>query len=142
MDSTFKFPQHVMVCYALNPQTGRYTKKPERIPFNKLPVDLKIEHSQKDFLKQQGANEVITGRIKNGKREFFTGLIPVHNSTAWYFGNDFDFTPDGKKYSLIVFNFSPDNSELIVFYFNHYYKHNREQRVNFILGFIKNKRDQ
>lgn len=131
----FKFPECKTVCYLLSPQTGRYEKQPMRIPFNKLPHELKIEPTQKDFLKQQGANEIITGRIKNGKREFFTGLVPIFNSTIWYYGNDFEFVKGQKKLSLIVFEFSIDNSRLTVYYFNHFYKDSREQRIEFVNAF-------
>ncbi|MFN3445996.1 MAG: hypothetical protein ACK44D_09660 [Bacteroidia bacterium] len=139
--STFKFPEYKTISYTLNPETGKYQKDPERMPFNKLPYELKVEPTQEPKIKANGANEIITGRIKNGKRLFFTGLVPVYNSAVWYLGNDYQFTTKGKTNSLVVFQFSIDNARLIIYYFNHYYIHNRNERIGFVGMFIKHKGD-
>jgi hypothetical protein len=135
----FNFPEYKTVVYVLNPDTGKYSKQPERIPFNKMPPELKVETTQDERIKANGANEIITGRIQNGKRLFFTGLVPILNSSIWYYGNDYQIMPQGKKNSLVVFQFSPDNMQLNVYYFNSYYKHNRAERLQFVRYFIKHK---
>ncbi len=134
----FKFPECKTVFYTLNPETGKYQKEPERIPFNKLPYELKIEPTQDPKIKANGANEIITGRIRNGKREFFTGMVPLFNSTQNYLGNDYQLTAKGKKNSLVVFQFSTDNTRLKIYYFNHYYIHNRNERLKFVSTFLNN----
>lgn len=134
-----KFPEYKTVVYLLNSETGKYQKEPERVPFSKMPYELKVENTQDPRIKANGANEIITGRIQNGKRLFFTGLVPVFNSSVWYYGNDYQTTPQGKKNSLIVFHFTRDNRELHIYYFNSYYKQNRTERINFVSQFIKHK---
>jgi hypothetical protein len=138
----FNFPEYKTVVYVLNPETGKYQKEPERVPFNKMPPILKVETTQDERIKANGANEIITGRIQNGKRLFFSGLVPVRNSSQWYYGNDYQMTPQGKKNSLVIFQFSQDNRQMNVYYFNSYYKHSRDERINFICLFIKHKGDQ
>ncbi len=137
--STFKFPEYKTLVYLLNRESGKYQKEPERIPFNKLPYELKVETTREKKIIDNGANEIITGRIKGGKRLFFTGLVPALNSSVWYFGNDYQFTPQGKQNSLVIFRFSDDNSKLTVFYFNNYYKISRSERIVFVNNFIKHK---
>jgi hypothetical protein len=135
----FNFPEYKTVIYLLNPDTGKYQKEPERVPFNKMPPILKVENTQDARIKANGANEIITGRILNGKRLFFTGLVPIANSLNWYYGNDYQVTPQGKKNSLVIFHFSKDNRQMNVFYFNSYYKQSRAERINFVCEFIKHK---
>jgi hypothetical protein len=135
----FNFPEYKTISYTLNNETGRYQKDPERIAFNKLPFELKVEPTQDPKIKANGANEIITGRIQNGKRLFFTGLIPINNSAVYYLGNDYQKTAKGKTNSLVVFEFSPDNTRLLVYYFNNYYVHNREERIKLVSKFIKHK---
>ena len=127
--AAFKFPECKTIHYTQNPDTGKYQKQPERVPFNKLPYELKVETTWDERIRANGATEIITGRIKDGKRLFFTGLLPVYNSTEWFYGNDYENTPQGKKNSLIIFRFSPDFKKLRVFYFNHYLKQSKLTRV-------------
>ncbi len=134
MEKLFKSIHYKIVQYKLNRESGRFEKQPEKISFLKLPFDLKVENSQKEFLIQQGANTLITGRFKNKKREFFTGLIPVN--TGFYFGNDVEFVLGKKKNSLIVFQFSNNAQDLTVYYFNRFYIDNREARIKFVTDFI------
>lgn len=124
-----------MIIYLNNPESGRFEKQPLMIALNKLPFELKVESTQDQRIKGQGANQIITGRIKGGKREFFTGLIPV--SPNWYYGNDYEYIGGKRKLSLVVFNFTDDNSKMVVYYFNHFYKENRNERLNFCLQFIQ-----
>lgn len=137
--SMFNFPECRTVYYVLNPETGKYQKQPERIPFNKLPFELKVETTRDEKIKANGATEIITSGFKNGKRQFFTGLLPVYNSNTVFYGNDYQSGPQGKKNSLVIFRFSPDNTRLCIHYFNNYYKQNPEQRLQFVTNYVKNK---
>lgn len=134
MEKSFNSVHYKIVDYRLNRESGRYEKQPEKITFLKLPFELKVENSQKEFLIKQGATTLVTGRFKNKKREFFTGLIPI--STGFYIGNDVEFIQGVKINSLIVFQFSNNNQDLTVYYFNRYYIDNRELRIKFVMDFI------
>lgn len=135
MEKTFNFVIYKELKYKLNSETGRYEKQPEKIPFLKLPFELKIEPTQKDYIIRQGAKEIITGRFKNKKREFFTGLIPIYKT--FFLGNDYEFINGQKKNSLIVFEFSESAEYLTIYYFNRFYKDYPEERLKFVLLFIQ-----
>lgn len=139
--AAFNFPEYKTVLYNLNTETGKYEKQPERVPFNKLPYELKVETTWDQRIRANGATEIITGRIRQGKRLFFTGLLHYFNSSEWFYGNDYENTPQGKKNSLVIFQFSQDNTRLSIYYFNHYYKHSPTERINFVSEFIKHKGD-
>lgn len=134
MEKQFNFVNYKVVTYQLNRESGRYEKQPETISFLKLPFELKVEKSQKEFLIKQGATTLITGRFKNKKREFFTGLIPIN--TGFYVGNDWEYIQGKKKNSLVVFQFSNNNQDLTVYYFNRFYIDSREARIKFVKDFI------
>ena len=136
MSNEFRFPENYTIEYRLNTISGRYEKQPMRIEFNKLPNELKVERTQDKRIIANGANEIITGRIKGGKREFFTGIIPVASTSNFYFGNDYTFNNGTKKNSLVVFRFSEDNRQLTVYYFNSFYKDSRQEREKFVRLFI------
>ena len=135
MEKLFNSLHYKEIKYKLNSETGYYQKEPEKIQFLKLPSDLKIEKTVKEFLKQQGAKEIITGRFKNKKREFFTGLIPIQNN--FFEGDDYETYKGAKKKSLIVFEFSDNSEYLTLNYFNHFYKESKEERLKFVLSFIQ-----
>ena len=137
MNSKFNFPECKTILFKLNNENGRYEKQPERVPFEKLPFELKVETTREEKIRSNGATEIITGRIKAGKRLFFTGLIPANGFQNWFYGNDYQFIRGTKKNSLVIFHFQNDNRELIVYYFNSFYKDNREDRVKFVLAFIQ-----
>lgn len=130
------FPKYNSIVYHNNPLTGRYEKQPSMIAFNKLPFDLKVQMSQKQWLKEQGADQIITGPIQNGKREFFTGLLSIENHC--YMGNNYEYVKGVKKLSLIVFIFSHDHKKLNVHYFSRFYIENPNERLKFCLYFINN----
>jgi hypothetical protein len=136
MSNEFKFPENYTIEYRLNTISGRYEKQPMRIEFNKLPNELKVELTQDKRIIANGANEIITGRIKGGKREFFTGLISITGFKNFYYGNDYTFNNGTKKNSLVIFKFSEDNRQLIVYYFNSFYKDSRQEREKFVQLFI------
>jgi hypothetical protein len=131
-------PKFHLIEYQNNPQTGRFEKQPSLIAFNKMPFDLKIEPTQEQKIINQGARTIISGRIKEGKREFFTGLIPINKTE--FIGNYYESIKGVKKLSLIIFEFTPDNSKLSVYFFNHYYIDNRDERLKFCLNFLTTKK--
>lgn len=136
MYSRFNYIRYRTINYSLNSESGYYEKIPNIVTFNKLPNDLKVEETQAQKIREQGANEIIRGRIKNGKYSFLTGLISLNNSPTVYFGNNYEFVENKKRTSLIVFVFSNGNRELTVYYFNHFYKSNRADRIIFVQEFI------
>jgi hypothetical protein len=131
-------PKFHFIEYQNNPQTGRFEKLPSLIAFNKMPFDLKIEPTQEQKIINQGARTIISGRIKDGKREFFTGLIPINDTK--FIGNYYESFKGVKKFSLIIFEFTPDNSKLSVYFFNHYYIDNRDERLKFCLNLLTTKK--
>lgn len=137
MNTKFNSPDYKTIEYVLNNETGRFEKQPTLVPFEKLPFELKIETTWEQRIRNNGATEIITGRIKGGKRQFFTGLIPAPTFQNWFFGNDYRFTNGVKKNSLVIFHFLNDNRNLRVYYFNSFYKDSREERVKFVCAFIK-----
>lgn len=137
----FKFPEFKTIEYTINPETGKYQKQPERIPFNKLPFELKVETTQDERIKLNGATEIITGRIVGGKRLFFTGLLAFNKDNEWYYGNDYEMTKEGKRNSIVIFHFSKDSRHLVIYYFNNYYKFNSVERKQFVSDFIKHSKD-
>lgn len=133
---SFNSPDYKVVQYALNPESGRYEKRPTKISFNKLPFELKVEPTQDKRIKAQGAETVITGRFVNKKREFFSGLRQTGKS-GWYYGNDYEFVKGQKVNSLVIFGFSQEDAELTVYYFNRYYKQSASERESFVNQFIR-----
>ena len=117
--ATLKIPEFKTIIYNLNTSTGYYEKRPDRIPFNKLPNELKVEETQDERIKRNGAKEIIRGRIKDKKYTFFTGLIPC-KYTDLFRGDHYEFIQVQKKNSLVLFNFSNDNRLLTVYFFNHF----------------------
>lgn len=137
MENKFNNIHYKTITYNLNIENGYFEKQPQLINFKKMPNDLKIEQSQKEFLKQQGAELIIRGRIKNGKYSFFSGLRPVDDSNEKFIGNDFDSINGRKRLSLIVFSLDKTKTELTSYYFNHFYKDNKDERLMFVLEFLK-----
>lgn len=130
----FSFPKYHVIEYLNNPMSGRFQKQPSLIAFNKLPFELKVEPTQEDRIRQQGAKNIITGKIKDGKREFFTGLIPL--TQYCFMGDNCEYIKGQKKNSLLIFIFSEDSLRLTVYYFNHYFIHNRTERIKLCNNFI------
>ncbi|MES2138897.1 MAG: hypothetical protein V4511_04275 [Bacteroidota bacterium] len=108
------------------------------MPFSKLPYELRIESTQKTHIVRQGAKRIITGRLKNKKKAFFTGLIPAIAIGESYYclGNDYEFVQGEKKNSLIIFKFSENSECLTLYYFNLFYKNNWAARKKFVEAFI------
>jgi hypothetical protein len=133
----FNSPDYKGLRYLMNPESGRYEKQPTKIAFQKLPFDLKVEPTQDPRIKAQGAEMVITGRFKNKKREFFSGLRPA-GKPGWFYGNDYEFVKGQKINSLVIFSFSDDDAQLTVYYFNRFYKQSASDRETFVNLFIRN----
>ena len=125
--------------YRLNAATGYFEKQPTKYPFAKMPFELKRAAAQNEYLKNQGANEVLESRQKNKKRAFHSGLVPVGVPNV-YQGDTYEFVKGQKIKSLIIFHFI-NMSELVVYFFNRYYIDNRAvrlQRCNEFMAVIKN----
>lgn len=137
MENLFNTIRYKVITYFLNEENNYYHKEPQLTPFEKLPQELKVEETQKDFLNKQGANQIIRGRVRNGKYLFFTGLIKLVDRERVFFGNNYESIQGKKITSLIVFEFSVDYKVMTVYYFNHFYKDNRTERIEFVSGFIK-----
>jgi len=121
--------------YINNPRTGYFEKQPQRIAFNKMPFELKVEPTQQKNIIANGATELIRSRQLNKKYLFFTGMIKTPCAN-WYFGNDYEYLKGLKKLSLVIFFFAADNTTLKVFYFNHFHKDSAQQRAKFVNDFI------
>jgi hypothetical protein len=137
MSEMFNLPEFKTLNYVLNVEIGKYEKQPERIPFNKLPFELKVEKTIDEKIKKNGANEIITGRIKGGQRMFFSGLIAVPKYNNWFYGNDYQFKNGQKKNSLVLFHFANNNRELVIYYFNNFYKDSRVERELLVIKLIQ-----
>jgi hypothetical protein len=141
MENLFNSVKYKTVIYKNNPEFGYYEKQPQRVPFNKLPFELKVERTQLEKLKSQGAEQVICSRKKNGKYLFFTGLQKTCELNS-FLGNDYTHIKDVKKNSIVVFSFSEGDKILTVYYFNLFYKDYPEERIRFVndfLSFLKSK---
>ncbi len=131
----FFMPECKIVAYRLNGETGRYQKEPSKIAFNKIPFELKVEKTIDAKIIQQGADHIITGRIVNHQRTFFSGLRRTQYRN-WYHGNDYEFKNGHKVNSLVIFEFTGNDEYLNVYYFNHWYKHSSRERAEFVHSFI------
>lgn len=134
MVKTFNLAGHRTVFYALNPETGYYTKsekQPEKSPVMRLPYELKFAITRADKIKCN-AKQIIHSRLltKTGQYLFFTGLQET-GFQDWYLGNDYEYKSGKKVLSIILFHFRNDNSQLTVYYFPKYDKPNTGLRLKF-----------
>lgn len=143
MYNSTNLPQHKIVFYANDAQTGYYTKtpqQPDKTPVMRLPYQLKVEPTQLHQIKCN-ATQIIRGKetFKSGAFKFFTGLQPT-NYKEWFAGNDYENLKGQKQLSLCLFNFSTDNSRLTVVYFGRFYIDNpavRERFINDVIPVLK-----
>lgn len=127
-------PESKKLTYKLNFETGYYERIVCSIGFEKLPLELKVEETQR---KDQIRSKLICrGRIKNGSYTFFTGLLPVEGNSLTFFGDHFH-PNEKKRNSFILFQFSKGNEFLTVNYFNHF-KVYPKKRGQFISSFLLN----
>lgn len=118
--------------YFMNPETGYFEKQAQRETFKKLPFELKVEPTQDERIKANGASDIIRGRVKDGKYTFFTGLIPT-GFAGLYIG---DHYKQGKK-SLVLFKFYGHNdAKLAVYFFNGYIIYPKN-RPGFVAQFVR-----
>lgn len=101
--------------------SGWYVRLPELVPFKKIPDELKVEDTQDDTPRSNGAENIIRGRHEKGGRYlFYTGLrrTPGH---CWYAGDFCEFVRGQKVKSTLLFEFSADFSTLAVHWFDRYH---------------------
>lgn len=132
-------PQFKVATYQLNKGTNYFERTHCEIGFEKLPFELKVEDTQRPEIIQ--SKQIIRGRKKNGKYSFFTGLKPTQFLNL-FFGDYFERINDEKKNSFILFHFTNENSEITIFFFNHYklYPKRRESFVREQVEEINRKR--
>lgn len=134
MVKTFNLAGHRTVFYALNPETGYYTKsekQPEKSPLMRLSYELKFAITRAEKIKCN-AKQIIHSRLltKTGQFMFFTGLQNT-GFENWFLGNDYEYKSGKKVISIVLFHFSYDNSQLTVYYFPNYDKPNTGLRLKF-----------
>jgi hypothetical protein len=129
-------PIHHLCTYSINIGSGWYDKQPQKISFGKLPERLKVEKTQDERIRSNGANEIIAGPFRQKRRTFFSGLVPLAES-GWYAGNDYEFRNGRKTNSLVLFQFTDHDRILKVYYFNGWYKENRTERTQFSNEFAR-----
>jgi hypothetical protein len=133
-------PNHTEVEFHLDIKTGWYLKQPSKLPFLKLPERLKVEKTQTETPKKNGAQIIIHGGKIKGKYKFYTGLRTTEIRNSFY-GNDYEIRNGRKVNSLCIFDFNDSDTIVKVYYFNGYYIYNLEQLEHFIDGFIIQQRN-
>ncbi|MBL7811408.1 MAG: hypothetical protein JNL57_04210 [Bacteroidetes bacterium] len=117
--------------------TGRYEKDPARVHFARLPEWLKVEYTQTNAPKQNGAYTIIHGPKKAGKYSFYTGLRET-GWQNWQYGNDYEFRQGKKVNSLCLFRWMDGDRRLMVYYFTGWYFQDRAKLEKIIRGIISN----
>jgi len=125
-------PDYKHLIFEYNPQTRYYQMAKGEIGFLKVPNELKLEETQKKELIR--SDFIIRSRIKDGKYQFFTGLLKT-NFENWYFGDFFETRNGIKRNSFILFHFTTDQTKIELFFFNHF-KLYPKKRGLFIRDFI------
>ena len=125
--------------YFMNPEIGYFEKQAQRETFKKLPFELKVEPTQDERIKANGASDIIRGRVKDGKYTFFTGLIPAGFKDL-FIGNDYEFINKKKVNSLVIFKFYSGGAKLAVYYFNRFNLYPKK-RAGFVAQFVKMQKD-
>ena len=129
------FAKFHRITFDLDTDAGWYIRRPALLHFAKVPGKLKVERTQVDRFRNQGAEVVITGPMREKRRTFYTGLrsLPV---VGWYIGNDYEQRNGRKVLSLVLFEFSADNAGLTLYYFHGFYRDDRENREQYAVAFI------
>ncbi|MBV6405539.1 MAG: hypothetical protein GFGODING_02318 [Flavobacteriales bacterium] len=133
--------RHHRIAFDLDRDAGWYVRRPELVPYPKVPHRLKVERTQVDRFREQGAEVIITGPMRAKRRTFYTGLRPLPD-VGWYIGNDHELLNGKKVLSLVLFWFSPDMDELTLFYFPRYYRADRTDRERWAVAFIRTQERQ
>lgn len=129
------FAKFHRIAFDLDHDAGWYIRRPELVPFAKVPGKLKVEHTQVERFKDQGADVMVTGPMRAKQRTFLTGLRPLPVK-GWYYGNERELVKGQKVLSLVLFKFSTDMDELTLFYFARYYRADRADRERYAVAFI------
>lgn len=133
--------RHHRIEFNLDHDAGWYVRTPELVPFPKVPHRLKVERTQVERFRDQGAEVVVTGPMRAKRRTFYTGLrsLPVE---GWFIGNDVEFVNGKKVLSLVLFRFNDRKDHLTVYYFARYYRADREDRTQLAVAFINEQERQ
>jgi hypothetical protein len=125
----------IPVLYVNNPETGYYTKTPQQFTkevFKTMPFELRVEPTQMHEIKCR-AKQIIRSREsgKLNRFKFFTGMIPLNRNNC-FVGNHCRYsTTKGRFTELVIFIFSPDNSQLLCVYYPEFDKCNTREQVQF-----------
>jgi hypothetical protein len=111
-----------------------YTRPPQLGNFKKVPDRLRVEETWQEHIRRNGAPYTAHDGKKDGEHEFFTGLLPVPTMVRCYVGNHH---ANGKR-SLCLFRFSESLEVMELFFFNHYYHHDRAERLEYARQFLAN----
>lgn len=129
ISDTITLPPHEIIRYVLEYETGCYTLSFAPVGFVRMPPIIKIEPTQHtDRIKTK---LLIRGRSGTWDKKILTGLIPA--ADHWFYG---DQLYKGKKH-LLLFQFSPDNQELKVYYNLNLYPTYPTVRANRVQQFIQ-----
>jgi hypothetical protein len=126
-------PDYKKVVLRFNSETAWFERVTCPIGFNKVPTELKLEDSQREDYKRIGAKLFIRSQTVNKQREFQTGLIYTGRK-GLYFGDHFR-PKENPANSFCLFYINESNTELTVYYFNHFkvYPKQRERLIELIV---------
>ena len=135
------FAKFHRITFDLDLDAGWYIRRPAPLHFAKVPGKLKVERTQLDRFRHQGAETIITGPMRDNRRTFYTGLrtLPVE---GWFIGNDYEQRKGKKVLSLVLFQFSANHAELTLYYFNGFYRADAEDRSRYAVAFIQDQERQ
>jgi hypothetical protein len=112
-----KFPEYQKHIYKVNEVSRYYEKILAPVGFIKLPFDLRLETPHRPDYKSK-TKFILSGRIVNGKKTIFSGLIPTGVEGLFYADH---FHPSERvKNSFMLLRFNATSSEIEIFYFNHF----------------------
>lgn len=136
-----EFAKFHRITFDLDLDAGWYIRRPAALHFAKVPGKLKVERTQVERFRDQGAETIITGPMRENRRTFYTGLrqLPVEGC---YIGNDYEQRNGKKVLSLVLFQFSTDHAELTLYYFNRFYRADAEDRSRYAVAFIQDQERQ
>ena len=120
----FNLPNYKHVVYAINMQTGYFTKtnqQPELTTVQIMPYELKREKTVKSTINAEYSLFKHSYKENNSK-EMFTGLQPCNLYNNWFLGNNYKFIKGEKVNEIILIFIAPKNDNLHLFYFADFYK--------------------
>ena len=110
----------ICLIYNLNAETKHYSLSFAPIGFNKLPFEIALERTLRPEIIR--AKWVLTNPHRKGAEgfnEMITGLKPTPFNKLFH-GNFREFINTEKKISFMLIQFSPDNREIKIHFFNHF----------------------